>query len=364
VNREDERLLDRTLELARRGRRTASPNPVVGCVIVKGDYLLGEGWHERPGERHAETIALAKCNMDPRGATAYVSLEPCCHHGRQPPCTEALIEAGITRVVCAAGDPSQKVGGKGFARLREAGVEVEVAEGEIELRARRQNAAFRVHAVDGRPYVLLKLAASLDGRIATATGESRWISSEESRQVVHDWRAAMDAVAVGSGTALADDPELTPRDAEPAAERQPLRVVFDRRGRLRRTSKLVRSLDAVEPQGGPVLRVAPAGAPDPPGRVERLDAESAAEALQLLGRRRITSLLVEGGPELATGLIRDGLVDSVALFLAPTLLGGDGRPMLDALGVGPLADAPALRGLRTHRVGPDVLVRGELRDLP
>jgi diaminohydroxyphosphoribosylaminopyrimidine deaminase / 5-amino-6-(5-phosphoribosylamino)uracil reductase len=352
---DDARLLERTFELAERGRRTASPNPVVGCVIVRNGEVLGEGWHVRPGERHAETNALLACADGARGATAYVSLEPCSHHGRQPPCADALVEAGVARVVCAAGDPSEKVGGKGFARLRAAGVEVEVASGSLERRARRQNAAFRVHAVEGRPFVLLKLAASLDGRTATAEGESRWISSPESRRLVHEWRAAMDAVAVGSGTALADDPGLDARDLELPAERQPLRVVFDRRGRLRAGLRLA---------GAGTVRVAPADAPPPPDGVERLDAGSVEEALRALGERGVTSLLVEGGAELAAGLLRAGVVDSVALFVAPLVLGGDGREVLGSLGIEALADAPRLRDLRARPVGPDLLVEAEVRELP
>jgi diaminohydroxyphosphoribosylaminopyrimidine deaminase/5-amino-6-(5-phosphoribosylamino)uracil reductase len=352
---DDARFLERTLELAERGRRTASPNPVVGCVIVRDGEVLGEGWHVRPGERHAETNALAACTDGAQGATAYVSLEPCSHHGRQPPCADALIDAGIARVVCAAGDPSAKVGGQGFARLREAGLEVELATGELERRARRQNAPFRVHAVDGRPFVLLKLAASLDGRTATATGESRWISSPESRRLVHEWRASSDAVAVGSGTALADDPSLDARDVDPPAERQPVRVVFDRRGRL--TAGLRLSTPGT-------LRVASAAAPPPPTGVERVDAETPAEELAALGARGITSLLVEGGAELAAGLLRAGLVDSLALFVAPLVLGGDGRALLTTLGVEQLAAAPGLLDLRSRPVGPDLLLEAELRDLP
>jgi diaminohydroxyphosphoribosylaminopyrimidine deaminase/5-amino-6-(5-phosphoribosylamino)uracil reductase len=355
VTGDDLRLLEHTLELAERGRRTASPNPVVGCVIVRDGTVLGEGWHMRPGERHAETNALLACTDGAQGATAYVSLEPCSHHGRQPPCADALIAAGIVRAVCAAGDPSRKVGGQGFAKLRAAGVEVELATGEIERRARRQNAAFRVHAVDGRPFVLLKLAASLDGRTATATGESRWISSPESRRLVHEWRASMDAVAVGSGTALADDPSLDARDLEVTAERQPLRVVFDRRGRLVASLKL---------SSGNTVRIAPAGAPAPPRGVEPLTAETPAEALAGLAARGVTSLLVEGGAELAAGLLREGLVDSLALFLAPCLLGGDGRALLGSLGVEGLAEAPRLRDLRSRPVGVDLLVEAELRELP
>jgi diaminohydroxyphosphoribosylaminopyrimidine deaminase/5-amino-6-(5-phosphoribosylamino)uracil reductase len=355
VTADDERLLERTFELAERGRRTASPNPVVGCVIVRDGEVLGEGWHVRPGERHAETNALLECRDGAAGATAYVSLEPCSHHGRQPPCADALVEAGIARVVCAAGDPSQKVGGKGFERLRAAGVEVEVATGELERRARRQNAAFRVHAVEGRPFVLLKLAASLDGRTATAAGESRWISSAESRRLVHEWRASMDAVAVGSGTALADDPTLDARDLELPVERQPLRVVFDRRGRLHGRLALA---------SGRTVRVAPAGAPRPPPGVEALEAETPEEALRALGARGVTSLLVEGGAELAAGLLREGLVDAVALFVAPVVLGGDARGLLGPLGIEALADAPRLLDLRTHSVGPDLLLEAELRELP
>ena len=352
---DDARLLERTLELAERGRRTASPNPVVGCVIVRDGVVLGEGWHVRPGERHAETNALAACADGAVGATAYVSLEPCSHHGRQPPCADALIEAGIVRVVCAAGDPTEKVGGKGFARLRAAGVEVEVASGALERRARRQNAAFRIHALEGRPFVLLKLAASLDGRTATATGESRWISSPESRQLVHEWRASMDAVAVGSGTALADDPGLDARDVDPPAGRQPLRVVFDRRGRLHPGLRIA---------GPGTVRIAPSDAPAPPPGVERIDADDLAGGLAALGARGVGSLLVEGGAELAGGLLQAGLVDSLALFVAPLLIGGDGRGLLGSLGVEALAGAPRLRDLRSRPVGPDLLLEAELRDLP
>jgi diaminohydroxyphosphoribosylaminopyrimidine deaminase/5-amino-6-(5-phosphoribosylamino)uracil reductase len=209
--------------------------------------------------------------------------------------------AGIARVVCAIGDPNPEVDGRGLDRLRAANVEVELAGGRHETRARRQNAGFRTAAVARRPFVLLKLAATLDGRIATSTGESRWISSPESRRLVHDWRAEMDAVAVGSGTALADDPELLPRDAEPPAERLPLRVVFDRRGRLGAESRLVRSSAQA-----PVLRIAPPGAPPPPAGVDALEAASLEQALRLLGEREVTSLLVEGGAELAGALLRAG----------------------------------------------------------
>jgi diaminohydroxyphosphoribosylaminopyrimidine deaminase/5-amino-6-(5-phosphoribosylamino)uracil reductase len=359
VNERDAELLELALDLAERGRRGASPNPLVGCVIARDGRVLGEGWHVRHGEPHAERNALDDCTEPVVGATAYVSLEPCSHHGRQPPCADALLAVGIARVVCAIGDPNPEVDGRGLERLRAAGVAVELVGGPLEARARRQNAAFRTHVVRGRPFVLLKLAATLDGRIATSTGESRWISSPESRALVHAWRAEFDAVAVGSGTALADDPELLPRDVEPAAERLPLRVVFDRRGRLEPGSRLARGAAS-----SPVVRIAPPGAPAPPEGVEALTAASPEEALALLGERDVTSLLVEGGAELAAGLLQAGLVDALALFLAPRLIGGDGRPLLGSLGVTALADAPELLETSIRQVGPDVLVEGLLHPLP
>lgn len=357
MNERDAELLELALDLAERGRRSASPNPLVGCVIARGDKVLGEGWHVRRGEPHAERNALDDCSEPVVGATAYVSLEPCSHHGRQPPCADALLAAGIARVVCAIGDPNPEVDGRGLERLRAAGVQVELAGGDLEARARRQNAAFRTHVVRGRPFVLLKLAATLDGRIATSTGESRWISSPESRQLVHRWRAEFDAVAVGSGTVLADDPELLPREV--GAERLPQRVVFDRRGRLGADSKLARSAASAA-----VLRVAPAGAPAPPAGVEPLTATSLEDALAQLGGRELTSLLVEGGSELAAALLRAGLVDALALFLAPRLIGGDGTAVLGPLGVTALAGAPELLESSVRRVGPDVLVEGLLHPLP
>ena len=359
MNELDGELLDRALDLAERGRRTASPNPIVGCVIAREGRVLGEGWHVRRGEPHAERNALDACTEPVVGATAYVSLEPCSHQGRQPPCADALMAAGIARVVCAIGDPNPEVDGRGLARLRAAGIEVELAGGRHEARARRQNAGFRTSVVHGRPFVLLKLAATLDGRTATGAGESRWISSPESRVLVHDWRAEVDAVAVGSGTALADDPELLPRDARPPAERLPLRVVFDRRGRLAADSRLARTAAAA-----PVLRVAPPGAPPPPPGVEALTAGSLADALEQLDAREVRSILLEGGAELAGAMLAAGLVDALALFLAPKLIGGDGRALLGPLGVTALADAPELLETSMRPSGPDILVEGLLHPLP
>ena len=359
MNAGDAELLARAIELAEGGRRTVLTGALVGCVIARDGHILGEGFHTKPGERHAETLALAACVEDVSGATAYVSLEPCSHVGRQPPCADALISAGISRVVCAIGDPSPKVAGRGFERLRTAGVDVEVAVGPIQEHARRQNAAFRTHSTTGRPFVLLKLAASLDGRSATRTGESQWITSPESRALVHEWRAAAGAVGVGSGTLLADDPLLLARDCVPAAAHQPVRVVFDRRGRLNATHRLATSVAA-----GPVLRVAPANASDPPAGVERLDAAANVDALDALGARGIQSLLVEGGATLAASLLSQGLVNGIALFSAPLLLGGDGVPLLGSLGVDGLAAALRLRDLSAKQVGPDLLTCGLLTKIP
>ena len=360
LTEDDRRHLERCLELAERGARTAAPNPLVGCVVVRDGATLGEGWHERPGSDHAEVAALRAAG-DARGATAYVSLEPCSHHGRTPPCTDALLDAGVARVVVASDDPSAKASGRGIALLREAGVAVDVAGGDIALRARRQNAAFRTHALLGRPHVTYKAAASLDGRTATSAGESRWISSAESRRLVHELRARSGAVAVGIRTALADDPVLTARDVDPPAPRQPLRVVFDRDARLPVSSRLFQ-----EAGGGPVVVVCLPGAPGR-GRladagVETLAADSAAEALAELGGRGITSLLVEGGARLAGSLLGASLLDRILLFQAPVLM-GDGPGLLASFSPPTLADAPRLANLSVRRVGPDILVEADLRSV-
>ncbi len=357
---EDRRHLERCLELAERGRRSTSPNPVVGAVVVAGGRVVGEGWHERPGAPHAEVHALDAAGEAARGATLYVSLEPCCHHGRTPPCTERIVAAGIARVVAAALDPNPSVDGGGVASLRAAGITVELAGGAIEQLARRQNAPFRTLQLLGRPHVTLKAAVSLDGRTAAANGESQWISSPASRRLAHAMRADHDAVAVGIGTALRDDPLLTARDVEPEPERQPLRVVFDRQGRLPLRSRLVAS--AAE---APLLDVCRADAPGRRGLeragVETLPAASLAEALAGLGERHVASLLLEGGSTLAGGFMAEGLVDRLALFTAPLLLGGPSS-LLGAWSAPSLAQAPRPAALAARPVGPDLLLTAELRE--
>src|ERR1700734_1776810 len=234
--------LARAIELARNGLGAVKPNPVVGAVVARDGEILGEGWHEEYGAAHAEVNAIEACAMaDLSGATLYVSLEPCCHEGKTPPCTEAILQSGIKRVIVASDDPTEKASGRGLGILRDEGVEVLVADGELAARARLLNQAFRKHARVGRPWVLFKSAMTLDGKVATRSGDSMWISGEGSRELAHRWRASVDAVVVGIGTALADDPQLTARPSgRPAApEAQPRRVVFDSLGRLPLGSQLV-----------------------------------------------------------------------------------------------------------------------------
>jgi len=315
--------LAKALELAERGRGRVSPNPLVGAVVVRGEEVIGEGWHAELGELHAERAVLADCRekgSDPVGATMYVTLEPCAHTGRQPPCVEAILEAGIGRVVIASEDPSEKAAGRGPGVLRDGGVEVEFAAGEEASAARRLNQPFRKHARTGLPLVTLKLAMSLDGRTSTASGDSPWISSERSRELVHRWRAESDAIAVGIGTVLADDPLLTARAPE---ARQPIRIVFDRQARLPIDSQLLRTLDqapvlaVVSPQADATALV-DAGA-------EVLVADGVTAALAELGRREITSLFLEGGPTLAAAFADAGEIDEARVFVAPVLLAGSKR---------------------------------------
>ncbi|MFN8161438.1 MAG: bifunctional diaminohydroxyphosphoribosylaminopyrimidine deaminase/5-amino-6-(5-phosphoribosylamino)uracil reductase RibD [Solirubrobacterales bacterium] len=361
--------LDRALALAERGRGSVSPNPMVGAVVVAGDRVIGEGHHAELGGPHAERAALEDCRRrgaDPAGATMFVTLEPCAHHGRQPPCADTIAEAGISRVVIASDDPSEKASGRGPGILRDHGVEVVFAAGEQAAAARLLNQAFRKHARTGRPLVTLKLAMSLDGKVADATGGSRWISGEESRALVHRWRAQADAVAVGIGTADADDPLLSAR--QPGARRQPLRVVFDSSARLSPGSRLLAG-----PDGGPVCVVTAPGAD--PGRVEALRAAGAevlvaagdgyaarvTAALGELGRRPVGELMLEGGPVLAGAFADAGEVDQVRLFVAPILIGA-GRSAIEGGAALPVAEAARALATESERVGDDVLVSARIRE--
>jgi diaminohydroxyphosphoribosylaminopyrimidine deaminase/5-amino-6-(5-phosphoribosylamino)uracil reductase len=337
----DQANMRRALELAEGGRGRVNPNPLVGAVLVRDGQVIGEGFHAELGDLHAERAALADCRdrgNDPAGATMYVTLEPCAHTGKQPPCTEAILTAGVSRVVIASDDPSEKAAGRGPGILRDGGAEVEFAAGEEATAARLLNQPFRKHARTGLPLVTLKLAMSLDGRTSTPPGDSPWISSEPSRALVHRWRAESDAIAVGINTVLTDDPLLTARPPASGAPyppiegdkrtgtkevRQPLRVVFDRWGRLPLDSQLLRTLGQV-----PVLVVVSPQADTTSLRgvgAETLVADGIEPALAELGRRGMTSLFLEGGQTLAAAFADAGQIDEARVFVAPVLLVGAER---------------------------------------
>jgi len=348
------------LALARRGLGNAWPNPAVGCVLVKDSRVIGRGWTQPGGRPHAETEALRRAGDAARGATTYVTLEPCSHHGRTPPCCEALAEAGITRVVMAMRDPDPRVNGRGLAMLRGAGITVE--EGLLEAEARALNAGFFRRIQAGMPLVTLKLASTLDGRIATATGESRWITGKAARREVHALRARHDAILVGSGTVLADDPDLTCRI--PGMERVPmLRVVADARLRTPPAARLVQGA-----QVAPVLIItAPGHAPAAQAPFMAAGADIVTvpahagggldlpSLLRALGRRGVTRVLAEGGAGLAAALLRQGLVDRLVWFHAPAVMGGDGHPALQGLRLAALSAMPRFRRMAQRVLGDDML---------
>jgi len=344
----------RALELARRGRFTSWPNPRVGCVLVRDGVVVGEGWHQRAGEAHAEVNALAAAGSRARGATAYVTLEPCAHTGRTPPCADALIGAGITRAVVAVSDPFPAVAGRGVARMRAAGIEV--VEGELADAARELNRGFFSRLTRQRPWLTLKLAASLDGRTATASGESQWITSTQARRDVHRLRAAADAIMTGSGTVLADDPSLTARElGEPVL--QPLRVVLD--------STLKTPPDArvlLGPQAALLFSTGnkPSHYRD---NVEVVRIPSASlgvdlgAALKELAQREINEVLVECGAVLGGALLAGGWVDEMVLYLAPSAIGHQGRPLIELPGINRLDQRLCFETLEFTPIGPDFKLR-------
>jgi diaminohydroxyphosphoribosylaminopyrimidine deaminase/5-amino-6-(5-phosphoribosylamino)uracil reductase len=354
----DEPWMRRALELAERGRGAVEPNPLVGAVVVRDGMLVGAGWHQRFGEAHAEINALAEAGAAARGATLYVTLEPCCHHGKTPPCTDAVLRAGIHRVVAALEDPFPQVAGRGAAVLRSAGVGVEL--GLCEAEARRQNAPYLTLLSRGRPYVHAKWAMTLDGKIATRSGDSKWISNEASRRKVHELRGRMDGILVGIGTALADDPLLT---ARPPGPRRGSRVVLDSRARLPLTSQLVQTAREV-----PTLLVTAVAdgtwaAPYRAAGCEMLclgegrpDVES---LLQELGSRRWTNLLVEGGGAVLGSFLDAQLIDEVHVFIAPRLAGGAAAKIpIGGRGCATIAEALRLTECRVEIIDGDVYIRG------
>ena len=345
------------LRLAARGLGNTWPNPAVGCVIVKDGLVVGRGWTQPGGRPHAEVRALAQAGRQAAGATAYVTLEPCAHHGHTPPCAEALIAAKVVRVVTALTDPDPRVSGKGHAMLRAAGIAV--TEDVHSPEATRLNAGFLKRVTRGLPFVTLKLAATLDGRIATATGESRWITGPDARRKVHALRLSHDAVLVGSGTALADDPDLTVRGM--GEVRQPVRIVLDRMlrhspdSRLGRTARtnpvwIIHGPNCSNPaiDGWLASGVTLTQLRETDGHLDLTD------VLHGLAAKGLTRILVEGGSTLAAALLKAELVDDLALFSGAALIGAEGHPALGPLGLTVLADAPRPRLCNTQVLGADL----------
>ena len=356
---EDFEFMARALRLAERGLYTTTPNPRVGCVLVKDGRVVGEGWHERAGEAHAEVVALKAAAASAEGSTAYVSLEPCAHQGRTPPCTNALVEAKVGRVVVAMQDPNPQVAGKGLQKLRDAGIRVEV--GLMEEQARELNIGFVSRMTRGRPWMRIKIAASLDGKTALANGVSQWIGGPDARRDGHHWRARSCAVMTGIGTLKDDDPRLTVRDVE--TTRQPLRIVVDSRLRITPEAKLL--------DGGAVL-IATATTDDAKARALKAkgadvvvlpNAEGKVDLLRLtqhLGSIGINEVLVEAGINLDSALLRAGVVDELLFYLAPLLLGDAGRGMLDLGNLTRMEQRLELDIRDTRLFGPDLRVLARL----
>jgi diaminohydroxyphosphoribosylaminopyrimidine deaminase/5-amino-6-(5-phosphoribosylamino)uracil reductase len=350
------------LRLGRRGLGRTSPNPPVGGVVVAGQTVVGRGYHHKAGQPHGEAEALHDAGARARGATLYVTLEPCAHHGRMPPCVDAVIAAGVRRVVIGTRDPNPHVRGNGAARLRAAGIDVTM--GVEQAACDELIAPFRKHITTGLPLVTLKLAASLDGRIATATGESRWITGEASRRYVHRLRAENDAILVGAQTVLDDDPELTCRMR---GGRNPLRVILDGRLRIPLSAKVLTNTRTA-------ATLVVAGRQASAAKIRQIEARGATvmclpatsgrfsmtRLMRALGKLNVASVLIEGGTTAAAAALAARVVDRLLIFYAPKLIGGDGRPMLGPLGVRRLLQTPRLGPLRVRQLAGDVLLATEV----
>ncbi len=352
--------MQRALKLAEKGKGRVHPNPLVGCVIAHGDEIVGEGYHIAFGRAHAEVEALQKAGVKARGATAYVTLEPCAHWGKTPPCTEALIQAGIKRVVAAMKDPNPRVAGRGFSALKKAGIEV--TSGVMERYAQEMNRAFVVWVTEQRPYVTLKVASSLDGKTATRTGQSQWITSPQSRSAGHQWRTEADAIAVGIHTILNDNPSLTAH----GKGRNPVRIIFDSHLKTPTAARCLREpgqtwilttaqgtsskAKALKRRGAVIHTV--------PAHQKQIDLS---KALPLLAREGVAHLLVEGGATLHASFVEAKLVDEVVWYLAPLLIGGTlAKPAIGGRGVSTLTQASRLKDLLMYRLGDDLCIRGKL----
>lgn len=360
---EESAWMRRALDLAKRGQGSVEPNPMVGCVLVKGRTVIAEGWHERYGGPHAEINALQKAGENAREAAAYVTLEPCSHFGKTPPCVQALIRAGVSRVVAAMADPFPEVAGRGLEQLRQAGIEVSC--GLHEAEAKQLNAPYLKLITQQRPWVIAKWAMTLDGRIASRSGHSQWISNEQSRAIVHQIRGRVDGILVGSNTALTDDPLLT---ARPTGPRIATRLVFDSQLRLPAKSKLVQTAGefptllatsaAADQEKAAALRTAGVEVLLLPGasHLERLN-----QLLDELGRRRMTNLLVEGGGGLLGALFDAQAMDEVHVFLAPKIIGGQAAAApVGGMGLEKMSEAAELAQLQIQQLGTDIYLAGRL----
>ena len=356
---DDDRYIEEAFALAERGRGSAHPNPLVGAVLVHDGTVVGRGWHLGPGEPHAEAMALAEAGERAAGATLYCTLEPCSHHGQTPPCADALVAAGIRRAVVALGDPNPLVDGRGLARLREGGVEVELQDERWGARARKQNAPFLKYHASGLPLVTYKAAVTLDGKVAAAGGDAHWISCLDSRRAVHQLRATADAVMVGAGTLRRDDPELTVRLSE---GRDPVRVIVTHRGdlpaaaRVLGTAHQTRTIVLAERADGAARRMLKARGAE----LVEVGEGGLRAGLAALAERGLLDILCEGGPTLAGALLAEGLIDRVLLFVAPLIVGRGAPDLFAAPAVGALADAWRLHDIEWRPVCDDLLLSGSL----
>ncbi len=359
----DKHYMQRALELAAKAKGRTSPNPMVGAVVVRDGEVVGQGYHARAGTPHAEVVALKQAGDKARGATLYVTLEPCCHYGRTGPCTEAVIQAGVKRVVVAATDPNPLVSGKGIKVLREAGLEV--ISGVMDNESRQLNEVFNKYITSKLPFVVVKVAMTMDGKIATAAGESQWITCTESRRETHRLRDQYDAILVGIGTVLADDPSLTTRLPDKEG-RDPVRIVLDGQARTPPRCKMLN-------QHSPAPTYIIVSNSAPPGNIKELEAAGArviplksdqngiklTELLKWLGEKQISSLLVEGGSSVHGSFLAEGLVDKVAWFVAPKIIGGYDAPgPVGGKGVKSLKDALLLEQIDVSMCGRDLFIQG------
>ncbi|MBS3755811.1 MAG: bifunctional diaminohydroxyphosphoribosylaminopyrimidine deaminase/5-amino-6-(5-phosphoribosylamino)uracil reductase RibD [Desulfobacterales bacterium] len=353
------------LELAEKGRGYTSPNPMVGAAIVKHGQIAGQGWHQEAGGAHAEVNAIADAGGQARGATMYVTLEPCNHHGRTPPCTEAILAAGITRVVCAMADPNPDVAGGGAAYLAENGVDVEI--GICEARAKRLNECFIKYTATRRPFVVLKCAATLDGKIATCSGDSRWVTGEAARKHVHQLRHWLDAILVGIQTVRTDDPSLTAR-LEDKTGRDPIRIILDTRLSIPDDARLLRQASCAET----IIAAGEQADPEKTARLRQMGARvlhlpagdggvDLATLVEKLGDMGITGLLVEGGSRVSGAFLSARLVDKICFFYAPKILGGEGIPICSGPGPRAMAGAKAVTDIRISHFDEDILVEGYIK---